>query len=1328
MSRSLASALRRIVGRPSGRAPSPSAFRPRVLRLEDRVTPAAPTVTSATVTSVTPTTAVLGGNVSSDGGLLVSPRGVVYALTAVNPNPTVGGTGVTEIDAPPYANMGSFLVTAGPLKPNSAYSFRAFATNPNGTGYTTAATFTTAGGIVMPNSTVTPQNNQDWAVLNQVLFFQPAPGQTLPGSTTPVPQIPEKQITITNNLTTTVYPFMRDAAATIDPAASSDTLPAGQRVYQGEYDPIDQMNEEYRGYIGYRSNGVNYLGLPPGMTITVSVPLVFWDGARMEIATDGTYLINNAKVGDSPLSPNPFQYYDLNTDGSSTARVALPALSSSGGPVGTNGQAATGMVLWYRQGLNNQTDRHQPAPLQAKAPANDAPAQLAEWTIRDTVLSIINPNIDRLHLFYGETHANINYDVSYVDSMALPVAMAALDVPVPVQTVPPLDPRNPNPGPRLPYGWIGAAQTAAEFQAALANFTSNTSANGLGAYFPNGQGWPRYNTPAGAFPSGIPSIKVPSGQDVPLDTPLADKPSSYDILSNLYTLSSGGTTPIKVINAGGSFSNGTTTLYILANSSALQAALRYSLQPGMGVALAGGQPTGPTVPAGTTIKSIGPVGNAGFNFTQYDPGNGIPVTVLEVQLTSAVPSSGVNSFAFNFNRVPADYATTALINLWYTWADYYVRRVVSTDQPNVPGQSLTTDATKPDSVIRLNSPVTGLQPGMLVTGSAGSGILARRSDGTGVTTIESIDSDGVTIHLSQSVGVSAAGSTYSFAKPTMASPAIVGANEATLLTNFTPTDNEVAGVPNVLKFAQYAYQLLSLMSQVPNSGNGPISVQVLGNVIGGNIAYASLNPDAFHHSEVAFRGKIKSLLRGVNDFNIQSDPTTWYPEPSARKAGQAFNAYNLDPFVWFVHKQMGLSGYGFSLDDDTADVSGNFSTKLGIAIGGLNGLPNQFEWINPAGYGPVSGTATVKSAQEIAGLPPYVFFSAMPYDNNEKVLGANVQGVGVSSGTSLAAFGSGGLYTYSYFLSNQPPTVSNQLQIPPLAVNGTSQFTLLGNGTVNTTAGTYTPPAGTTPVVGPYINALYDVTIPAGRTLKVTALVGNLTSYTQQVQQMARVSVVPTAALNQAGTGPTTFVPNATLPGLDTVVNGTLEAGRVNIADGSLSGTGTVKGSLNVFGPVSGYDDPIKLMPVGTQPIDPSWDNPQNKIRATPGGVLAAGTRGTGTPGKLTVTGDVSLYGATFTVYARGAAVQGSDFGWLTSDGAVRLGNSKLELALSGYTPQPGHSLTIINAAKGITGQFSQGSSITVNGFKFRITYNVNNVVLTYVPNPALLVATHVRH
>src|SRR5262249_3922094 len=136
-------------------------------------------------------------------------------------------------------------------------------------------------------------------------------------------------------------------------------------------------------------------------------------------------------------------------------------------------------------------------------------------------------------------------------------------------------------------------------------------------------------------------------------------------------------------------------------------------------------------------------------------------------------------------------------------------------------------------------------------------------------------------------------------------------------------------------------------------------------------------------------------LRGVNDFNVtdgkQNNPAFWYPDPAVQTGNQTFNVFNLDPFVWFVHKKLGLSGYGFSLDDDAADIGANFATKLAVAIGGLNGLPNQFEWTQQNQYGPVSGNATVKSleadilpagpgAYEIAGLPQDVYYSVNHLD------------------------------------------------------------------------------------------------------------------------------------------------------------------------------------------------------------------------------------------------------------------------------------------------------------------------------------------------------------
>jgi Domain of unknown function (DUF4214) len=194
---------------------------------------------------------------------------------------------------------------------------------------------------------------------------------------------------------------------------------------------------------------------------------------------------------------------------------------------------------------------------------------------------------------------------------------------------------------------------------------------------------------------------------------------------------------------------------------------------------------------------------------------------------------------------------------------------------------------------------------------------------------------------------------------------------------------------------------------------------------------------------------------------------------------------------------------------------------------------------------------------------------------------------------------------------------------------------------------------------------------------------------------------------------------NEALPDLITTVDGTLHVERVNIVDGFLTGTGSIEGNLNLFGPVSGYADPIQMVPVGNEPVDPSWDNPMNTIRGTTGASLVPGERpktvgGNGTPGKLSVSGDVTLNNATFTVYATGSATQGTDYSWLASTGQVSLGNSKLDLSLIGFKPQPGTSFTIITAAKGISGTFNaKDNTIKVGDVTFNITYNKNSVVLT---------------
>ncbi len=102
--------------------------------------------------------------------------------------------------------------------------------------------------------------------------------------------VPEKVVTFTNNSNNheTIYPFIYS--------------PNNNKIY----DPIDQPNDEYRLYVGYEDNGKYVLGLPYGKTITVAVPLVFWNGGRADIATDGKYLL--PQPGAGAVNPYEFRY------------------------------------------------------------------------------------------------------------------------------------------------------------------------------------------------------------------------------------------------------------------------------------------------------------------------------------------------------------------------------------------------------------------------------------------------------------------------------------------------------------------------------------------------------------------------------------------------------------------------------------------------------------------------------------------------------------------------------------------------------------------------------------------------------------------------------------------------------------------------------------------------------------------------------------------------------------------------------------------------------------------------------------------------------------
>ena len=99
-----------------------------------------PTVTTATVTQITETTAVAGGNVTSDGGASVTEHGVVYS-TSVNPT-------TADNKVPCGSGTGSFTCNLTDLQLNTKYYVRAYAINSVGIAYGEEVSFMTVEEIV----------------------------------------------------------------------------------------------------------------------------------------------------------------------------------------------------------------------------------------------------------------------------------------------------------------------------------------------------------------------------------------------------------------------------------------------------------------------------------------------------------------------------------------------------------------------------------------------------------------------------------------------------------------------------------------------------------------------------------------------------------------------------------------------------------------------------------------------------------------------------------------------------------------------------------------------------------------------------------------------------------------------------------------------------------------------------------------------------------------------------------------------------------------------------------------------------------------------------
>jgi uncharacterized protein (TIGR02145 family) len=104
---------------------------------------AMPVLTTTTVTDISKTTAVSGGNITSQGGTPVTARGVCWSLATA---PTIALTTKTSDGS----GTGSFSSSMTGLTAGTKYYVRAYATNSGNTAYGNELSFTTSSDIATP--------------------------------------------------------------------------------------------------------------------------------------------------------------------------------------------------------------------------------------------------------------------------------------------------------------------------------------------------------------------------------------------------------------------------------------------------------------------------------------------------------------------------------------------------------------------------------------------------------------------------------------------------------------------------------------------------------------------------------------------------------------------------------------------------------------------------------------------------------------------------------------------------------------------------------------------------------------------------------------------------------------------------------------------------------------------------------------------------------------------------------------------------------------------------------------------------------------------------
>jgi hypothetical protein len=188
----------------------------------------APQLVTSTKSSITTSSATVGGNITSDGLSSVTASGVVIGTSA---SPTIGDPGVIDSVTTPNIGSGVFSFNVTGLSLSTTYFYRAYATNSIGTSYGADSSFTTNAANVLPTVLTTAVTNLtvSSATVNANITSNGGDAVTASGivyGTSPNPTIGDPGV-----VDSTTTPLVSLGTFSINPAGLTHTTKYYYRAY-----------------------------------------------------------------------------------------------------------------------------------------------------------------------------------------------------------------------------------------------------------------------------------------------------------------------------------------------------------------------------------------------------------------------------------------------------------------------------------------------------------------------------------------------------------------------------------------------------------------------------------------------------------------------------------------------------------------------------------------------------------------------------------------------------------------------------------------------------------------------------------------------------------------------------------------------------------------------------------------------------------------------------------------------------------------------------------------------------------------------------------------